>query len=152
MMFEVTRKGRAMQIDFAFLADSATVRPDGRIDAVAIGAFAVTATQFPAAVERFAVVTRVGFAADETESGTLHVRVRAPDGTVVAERTTTVAPPHPLTQPQPQGRARTRVVNFFNVTLPAPGAYHPVVSLAGEDYIGMHFDASLITPPTHQPG
>lgn len=131
-----------MQIDFAFLADSATVRPDGRIDAVAIGAFALTAARFPAAVDRFAVVTRVTFDADEREAGTLHIAIRAPGGAVIAAREVTVEPPPPLTEPQPPGRARTRVVNFFNVALPAPGVYHPVVTLNGDDYIGMHFDAA----------
>src|SRR5215471_8470987 len=93
----------SMQIDFVFLADSAAQRPDGRIDAIAIGAFTVTAAHFPVKCERFAVIVRGSFEPDETDPTSLHVQVIAPGGARVAERDVTIAPPEPLIAPKPEG-------------------------------------------------
>lgn len=135
-----------MQIDFAFLADSATVRPDGRVDAVAIGAFTVSVEHFPTTVLHFAVVTRVGFAAEDgNAAGNLAVRIIAPDGTPVAEQTARVDAP-PIFVTETAGRKRTRVLNFYDVPIPAPGTYRCAVTLNGEAYGDIHFDI-LVTAP-----
>ncbi len=61
-----------MQIDFAFLADSAAQQLDGRVDALAIRPFTATHDQSPAWVLHFAVAARVGFAPEgRDQSGTL---------------------------------------------------------------------------------
>ena len=140
-----------MRIDFVFLADSATQRPDGRIDAVAIGNFQVSATQFPTECDRFAAIVRVSFEPEETETAAVRVRIISPSGTPVAEREVAITPPAPLTTPQPEGRVRTRVINFFNVSVPEPGTYLIRASLNDMDHIGAHFsahfDARLVTEP-----
>jgi len=133
-----------MQIDFAFLADSATQRPDGRVDALAIGPFTATHDRFPASVLHFAVVARVGFAQeDRDQSGALRVRIVAPGGATVAEQQSAVEAP-PIFVDETAGRKRTRVLNFYNVPLPAPGAYVCQVALNSERFDGdVHFDADL---------
>ena len=130
-----------MQIDFAFLADSATHRADGRIDAAAIGPFVVPATTFPASVGHFAVVTRVGFEpADEMNAATLRVRVVAPGGETVVEQSSTVEAP-PILEHMAPHRTRTRVLNFYHVALPAPGVYHCRITLNETlHYINVYFD------------
>lgn len=132
-----------MQIDFAFLADSATHRPDGRIDATAIGPFVVAAAHFPAHAEHFAVVTRVGFEPEDAmQPASLRVGVVAPDGTRVAEQTSTVEAP-PVIEHMAPHRTRTRVLNFFNVALPQPGTYHCRITLNDTlHYINVYFDAT----------
>jgi hypothetical protein len=139
-----------MHIDFVFLADSATQRPDGRIDAIAIGNFTLTATHFPTECDRFAMIVRAGFEPDETEPGTVRVQVLAPHGTAVAERDVTITPPDPLTRPHPEGRVRTRVVNFFAVSVPEPGTYRVRATVDGIDYMGAHFDAMLASETVHE--
>lgn len=131
-----------MQIDFAFLADSATHRADGRIDAAAIGPFVVPATTFPASVEHFAVVTRVGFEPeDEGTPAALRVRVVAPNGVTVAEQSSLVEAP-PIIEHMAPHRTRTRVLNFYRVALPAPGVYHCRITLNDTlHYINVYFDA-----------
>lgn len=140
-----------MRIDFVFLADSATQRPDGRIDAVAIGNFQLSATHFPTECGRFAAIVRVSFEPEETDPAAVRVRAISPSGTPVAEHEVTIAPPKPLTMPHPEGRVRTRVVNFFNVPVPEPGMYLIRASLNDMDHIGAHFsahfDARLVTEP-----
>ncbi len=133
-----------MQIDFAFLADSATQRPDGRVDALAIGPFTATQGRFPASVLHFAVVARVGFTQEDRDrAGTLHVRVVAPDGATVAEQQSAVEAP-PIFVAETEGRRRTRVLNFYNVPLPAPGTYVCNVALNGDQFDGdVHFEANL---------
>ncbi len=127
-----------MQIDFAFLADSATQRPDGRVDALAIGPFTAMHDHFPASVLHFAVVARVGFAREDRDhSGALRVRIVAPDGETVAGQQSVAEAP-PVFVDETAGRKRTRVLNFYNVPLPAPGAYVCHVALNGEQ-----FDADL---------
>src|SRR4051794_18296049 len=140
-----------MHIDFVILADSATQRPDGRIDAVAIGNFTVSVAHFPMECDRFAVVVRVGFEPDEREPGTVRMQVISPGGVPVAEREVTIAPPSPLTRPHPEGRVRTRVVNFFAVSVPRPGTYRVRATLDGIDYIGAHFDATLASAAVMEP-
>jgi hypothetical protein len=140
-----------MRIDFVFLADSATQRPDGRIDAVAIGNFQLSAAHFPTECDRFAAIVRVSFEPEETEPASVHVRVISPSGTTIEERKVAVAPPDPLTEPHPEGRVRTRVVNFFNVSVPEPGTYHIRATLNGMDYIGAHFDALLASEAAMEP-
>ncbi len=131
-----------MQIDFAFLADSATHRADGRIDAAAIGPFVVEVADFPTTVDHFAVVTRVGFEPeDETMPAALRVRIVAPGGETVAEQSSTVEAPPTIERMAPH-RTRTRVLNFFNVALPAPGVYHCRITLNDTlHYINVYFDA-----------
>jgi hypothetical protein len=140
-----------MRIDFVFLADSASQRPDGRIDAVAIGNFQLSASHFPTECDRFAAIVRASFEPEETEPAAVRVRVISPDGTPVAEREVSIAPPAPLTEPHPEGRVRTRVVNFFNVSVPEPGTYLIRASLNDMDHVGAHFgahfDARLVTEP-----
>ena len=136
-----------MQIDFAFLADSANVRPDGRIDAIAIGAFIATEERFPASLQHFAVVTRVGFAEEDGDtSGLLRVGIIAPDGTTVSEQESVVEAP-PIILTMTEGRKRTRVLNFYDVPLPSPGPYACRITLNERDeYRGIHFDAALAVP------
>ena len=131
-----------MQIDFAFLADSATHRADGRIDAAAIGPFVLTSATFPTTVDHFAVVTRVGFEPeDEGTPAALRVRVVAPGGATVAEQASTVEAPPIIEQMAPH-RTRTRVLNFYRVALPVPGVYHCRITLNDTlHYINVYFDA-----------
>jgi hypothetical protein len=137
-----------MQVDFIFLADSASQRPDGRIDAIAIGAFTVMAAHFPAECERFAVIVRGSFEPDESDPTMVHIQVIAPGGSRIAEREVTIAPPEPLLTPKPEGRVRSRVVNFYHVPVPEPGTYNISTTVNGITYIGAHFDAVLASEPS----
>lgn len=141
-----------MHVHFALLADSATVRPDGRLDATAIGPFTVHAKQFPVIVPEFAVVTRVGFDVEEDAPGQLVVRIVAPNGAVVAERDSEVEIP-PVFAAHTGERTRTRVLNFFRVSLPIPGSYHVHVKLNGVDYLTrIYFDVEQVVAAAHEAG
>lgn len=133
-----------MHVQFTLLADSATLRPDGRLDATAIGPFSVQAVHFPTSVPEFAVVTRVGFDAGEGDPGKLVVRVYAPTGEIVAERESEVEAPPIITTPTPD-RTRTRVLNFFRVPVPVPGVYHVNIRLNDVDFLTrMSFTAEQV--------
>ncbi len=123
-----------MHVDFVFLADAATVRPDGRIDATAIGTFTEEAETFPTKLLRFAVVTRIEFDKDDHDPGTLHVVVVSPDGAILTEQTSMIEVPPVVIPPPKVTRTRTRVLNFFHVPLPSPGYYECRVSLNDARY------------------
>lgn len=140
-----------MHVQFVLLADSATVRPDGRLDATAIGPFTVRAAHFPATVHEFAVITRVNCEAQDEEPGHLVVRVLAPDGSIVAERDSEIEVP-PVYLTRTEDRTRTRVLNFFKVPIPMPGVYQLSVRLNDVDFLTrMHFDAEQVPVGAEQP-
>jgi len=138
------RREQYVHIQFALLADSVEIRPDGRLNVTAIGPFTIQATQFPATVPEFSVVTRVRFDIGDDEAGELAVRVFAPNGAVVAERQSAVEAP-PVIATRTADRTRTRVLTFFKVPLPVPGTYHVHVKLNGVDFLTrINFDVELV--------
>lgn len=133
-----------MHVQFALLADSVEIRPDGRLNATAIGPFTIQAAQFPATVPEFSVVTRVNFDIGDDEAGELTVCVFAPNGTIVVERESAVEAP-PVIATRTADRTRTRVLTFFKVPLPVPGSYHVHVKLNGVDFLTrINFDVELV--------
>jgi len=133
-----------MHVQFALLADSVEIRPDGRLNATAIGPFTIQAAQFPATVPEFSVVTRVSFDIGDDDAGELAVRVFAPNGTVVAERESVVEAP-PVIATRTADRTRTRVLNFYKVPLPVPGAYHVHIKLNDVDFLTrIYFEVELV--------
>ncbi len=139
-----------MHVQFTLLADSATLRPDGRLDATAIGPFSVRAVGFPTSVPEFAVVTRVGFDVGENDPGKLVVRVYAPNGEIVAQRESEVEAPPVFATPTAE-RTRTRVLNFYRVPLPVPGVYHVNIRLNDVDFLTrMNFTAEQVEAPINE--
>lgn len=131
-----------MRVDFAFLADSATPRADGRVDATAIGPFTLTASAFPATIPHFAVVPRIGFAPEDNgQPASLRVRIVGPNAETVAEQAATVDAPRVIAEMTP-GRTHTRVLNFYNVRLPEAGAYQCHIALNGVEETRLQFDAT----------
>jgi hypothetical protein len=127
-----------MKLDFAFLADAATITDDG-LFAVVGGGFDVLKPQaFPATKSAMALVGRVTFPADEMgKSYLLHGEIIGPDGCALPpdmspDMWLSIKPfPHPR-NPE-RGNWTTICLNYQGVSFPTPGVYFVRLSLRTQD-------------------
>jgi hypothetical protein len=113
-----------MRLEFAFLADAATVRDQGIFDAVGGGFDVVTGKVFPATKYAMALIARFQFAPEEC--GTKHeLRGEIVDGdgkAIFTEMRGEFTPPLHPRHPD-RSNSMTVCLNCQGVTFPVPGDY-----------------------------
>jgi hypothetical protein len=122
-----------MKLDFAFLADAATISENGLFAVVGGGVDVLTPQGFPAIKYAMALVGRIVFEAQECgKTYLLHGEIVGPGETIL--------PPdmwlslEPFSHPRdPQGENWITIcLNYQGVTFPAPGSYFIRLSVGSE--------------------
>lgn len=113
-----------MQVDFAFLADTAVATPDGKISAIGLGFENLGAAEFPTTVPNMSFVVRLFIHPAECDRAhTLAIQLWNPDGAImdVQIEATFTGTKNIL---NPTGNASLPLVlNLRDVVFPAPGSY-----------------------------
>lgn len=119
-----------MQVDFAFLCDSAVA--DGKLHALGIGIDVIYARQVPAAHPYFMLVAQVRVSMAELGTKDLSVRLIDDDGRDVV---TAVQTQLAINQPAPGNlEANGRMlIAFNNVTFPRYGSYSMHLVMQGNE-------------------
>jgi hypothetical protein len=118
-------------LDFAFLADGAVHRPDGKLDVFGAGFDTILAPTVPAQHPRITLALRVLVSPEEVrELHQVDVVVRAVEGDPIAEA-------HSTFQPNPEAASHIPtdrlagiglVMNFDGLVFPAFGTYEFVIT------------------------
>ena len=122
-----------MKLDFAFLADAATIANDGLFAVVGGGFDLVWAGGFPATKSAMALVGRVVFEA--SEFGTthqLHGEIIGPDGIVIPPDMWLSINPIPHRSDPQRQNWMTICLNYQGVTFPTPGDYSIRLSIGSQ--------------------
>ncbi len=113
-----------MKLEFAFLADAATLQDNGMFAVVGGGFDVVLGEKFPATKYAMALIGRVRFEAEECgKHYRIHAEIVAPDGQIVPPDLWIAfnQAPHPR-QPN-RSNVTTFCFNFQGVQFSAPGDY-----------------------------
>jgi hypothetical protein len=125
-----------MKLDFAFLADAATISDDGRFAVVGGGFDVIQSATFPAIKHAMALVGRVVFEPREFDKPhIIRGAIIGPDGGVVPPELwlNVTQFPHPE---DPQRENWTTIcLNYQGVSFPSPGDYFLTLS-TGDKEIG----------------
>jgi len=139
-----------MEIDFALLADAATVDASGKLNV--LGVFdRIQAREFPARHGRISLVLRFSAGAAEAGSHTVEIRLRGPGDRELLRldgRMELGAAPRPV----PDGIKMPQVLNLDGITFPEPGRFTFEISVDGEPIhsVPLHLEqaASGAAPPS----
>ncbi len=122
-----------MKLEFAFLADAATITEDGCFS-VEGGGFDVLQTQgFPAIKPEMALVGRVVFEVGELEKTfLLHGEIVGPGGSPIPPEMWLVIKPFPHPRDPNRANWTTICLNYRGVPFPTPGEYVFRLSIGSE--------------------
>jgi hypothetical protein len=127
-----------MKLDFAFLAESASLTDDGRFAVVGGGFDVISATSFPAVKAAMALVGRVVFCPSEFgKTYNLHGEIVGPSGTKLTPDMWLALKPFARatdreTEPQRENWM-TFCLNYEGVSFPKPGGY--AIQLSIDDQV-----------------
>jgi hypothetical protein len=113
-----------MKLDFAFLADAATVQDNGMFAVIGGGFDILRGTQFPATKHAMALVGRVRFGPDEWgKNYKIHAEIVAPDGQIIPPDLWISFDPSPHPRDLTRSNTTTFCFNYQGVQFPSPGDY-----------------------------
>ena len=134
-----------MEIDFAFLADTAQ-ESGGKLHALGIGIDTLVAAEIPVSQAALAAVVQVRYAVAEMGTKALAIRVVDADGgNVIAPIDSQVN--FPLPQGVPAGTMRV-IIALNSLTFPRYGDYAIQIALDGHDVASLRL---VVTPPPVAP-
>lgn len=137
-----------MEIDFAVLADAATVDASGKLNV--LGVFdRIQAREFPARHGRIALVLRFSAGVDEAGSHEVGIRLVSPDDRELLRldgRMELGAAPRTV----PEGIKMPQVLNLDGITFPAPGRFTFRISVDGEEIhsVPVHLEEAHSASPS----
>ena len=139
-----------MDIDFALLADAATVDASGKLNV--LGVFdRIQAREFPARHGRISLVLRFSAGAEEAGSHTVEIRLRSPGGRELLRldgKLELGAAPRQVSQ----GIKVPQVLNLDGISFPEPGRFTFDISVDGEEIhsIPLHLEEAVgsAAPPS----
>jgi hypothetical protein len=123
-----------MKLDFAFLADAATITDNGLFAVVGGGFDVLKAQEFPAVKSAMALVGRVAFEAGEMgKTYLLHGEIVGPGGITLPPDLWLSFKPFPHPRDPRRENSTTICLDYQGVSFPTPGDYFIRLSIRTED-------------------